>query len=309
MERIHLPSSAVIREVCPRDGFQSVKEFIPTEKKIEYIEGMIETGIQEIEITSFVSPKAIPQLADASEVLGEVKRRHRDVSLTVLVPNLKGAEKALEHGADVLNYVFSASESHNRANINRTVDQSLAELDNILLLAGSDAEVSVSIATSFMCPFEGRMDPAKVSALVRLIREKGVHSLCLAETIGTCLPTDFSETLRAVQPVLEGVIPYLHIHDTYGFALLNVQVALNLGFNRFDSAIGGLGGCPFAPGAAGNVATEDLVYFLNGIGVRTGLDAHSIVRMARALKRDGFATLGHLAGSSFGRKREEGECA
>ena len=308
MDFSRLPKTAAIREVCPRDGFQSVKEFIPTEKKLDYIEAMIAAGLDEMEVTSFVSPKAIPQLADSAEVLTEIRRRHPEVRLTVLVPNLKGAERAVENGARILNYVFSASESHNKANINRTVAEPLNELDRIVPLAGNGVELSVSIATSFMCPFEGRVSPERVAGLVEAVRAKGVQSLCLAETIGTCLPNDFAETLTVVRPLLDGIPAYLHIHDTYGLALVNVKAALDLGFNRFDSAIGGLGGCPFAPGAAGNVATEDLVYFLEGLGVETGLRAAALVSVARRLKEDGLATMGHLAASSFAREGRGGAC-
>ena len=302
MEFNNLPKTALIREVCPRDGFQSVKEFIPTEKKIEFIEAMIAAGVKEMEITSFVSPKAIPQLADAAEVLPEVKKRHPEVKFTALVPNAKGAQRALDCGADVLNCVFSASESHNMANIRRTVAESLAGLDDIFALGRGKAELSVSIATSFMCPFEGRTNPRRVAELIGIVREKGAQCVCLAETIGTCLPNDFSETLNVIKPAVEGIPMFLHIHDTYGMALLNVKAALDQGFNRFDAAIGGLGGCPFAPGAAGNAATEDLVFFMNGIGVDTGLDPLALVKVARSLKEYGLKTMGHLCASAYGKE-------
>ncbi len=299
-----MPSSAVIREVCPRDGFQNVKEFIPTERKLEWVDALFEAGVSEMEVTSFVSPKAIPQLADAAEVLGETKRRHPSARLTALVPNAKGAERALDCGADVLNVVFSASESHNRANLNRTVAESLAGLDEIDRLNGGRAELSVSIATSFMCPFEGRTDPLRVAELIGIVREKGARSLCLADTIGTCHPRDFAETLEAVKPAVEGVPVFLHIHDTFGMALLNVREALCRGFGRFDSAVGGLGGCPYAPGAAGNAATEDLVFYLNGLGIETGLDPLALVGVARRMREWGLGTLGHLVKSRFGEASE-----
>ena len=304
MESAAMPGRVLIREVCPRDGFQNVKDFIPTERKLEWIDALFEAGVGAMEITSFVSPKAIPQLADASEVLEETKRRHPSSRLTALVPNAKGAERALACGADVLNVVFSASESHNRANLNRTVEESLAGLDEIARLNGGRAELSVSIATSFMCPFEGRTDPRRVAELIGVVREKGARSLCLAETIGTCHPRDFAETLDVVKPALEGVSVALHIHNTFGMALLNVREALCRGFDRFDSAVGGLGGCPYAPGAAGNVATEDLVFYLNGLGIETGLDPLSLVGVARRMREWGLDTLGHLVKSGFGRSNE-----
>lgn len=306
MEFQNLPPKAFIREVGPRDGFQGIKEFIPTEKKIEFIDLLLSAGIKEMEITSFVSPKAIPQLADSAQVLRETKKCHPDVKLTALVPNVKGAELALAAGADELNFVFSASESHNRSNIRCTVSESVARLDDIIALVGHDAEIAVSIATSFMCPFEGRIAPATVKALVETIRGKGIDRFCLAETIGTCGPRDFSETLRSVKAVLGGCAAYLHIHDTFGMALLNVKAALDEGFSCFDSASGGLGGCPFAPGAAGNIATEDIVFFLGSIGAETGLDALKLVEVARVMNGYGLKTMGHLAASSFG--RDLGHC-
>ncbi len=308
MEFNNLPKKAVIREVCPRDGFQSVKEFIPTEKKIEFINAMLATGIREMEITSFVSPKAIPQLVDAKDVLPAVKTSHPDVEFTALVPNVRGAENALAAGADVINVVFSCSESHNMANIRRTVDQSLTAMDDIVALARGKAKICVSMATSFMCPFEGRMDPERVKMLISRVREKNVDIITLAETIGTCTPRDFTETLRVVRPALEGIPVYLHIHNTYGYAGLNVKCALDEGFNRFDAAIGGLGGCPFAPGAAGNAATEDLVYLMESMGVSTGLDPLKLVAVARALKEYGLTTMGSLCASAFGKPRPEVPC-
>ena len=305
MEFNNLPKNAIIREVCPRDGFQSVKEFIPTEKKIEFINAMLATGVKEMEITSFVSPKAIPQLADAKDVLPAVKAANPGVEFTALVPNLKGAEGALAAGADVLNIVFSCSESHNMANIRRTVEQSLAGMDDIIALARGKAKICVSMATSFMCPFEGRMDPERVKMLIGKVREKGVDIITLAETIGTCTPKDFTETLRVVKPALEGIPAYLHIHNTYGFAAMNVKCALDEGFNKFDSAIGGLGGCPFAPGAAGNAATEDLVYLMQSMGVETGLDPLKLVAVARSLKDYGLKTMGSLCASAFGKPKPE----
>lgn len=307
MEFKNLPKQVVIREVCSRDGFQGVKEFIPTEKKIEYISHMLDCGLKEMEVTSFVSPRAIPQLKDAAEVLKEVKHRYPHVKMTALVPNPKGAEGALAAGADVLNFVFSASESHNKANMNRTVAESLAGMDAIVELAKGKAEICVSIATSFMCPFEGRIDPHRVAELIGIVKGKGAHCITLAETIGTCNPRDFAETLNVVKSALGDTPTFLHVHDTYGMGLLNIKVALDDGYFRFDSSIGGMGGCPYAPGAAGNIATEDLVFMLEGIGIKTGLDPVSLVKVARELKANNLKTLGHLVASNFA--TESNSCA
>ena len=303
MQFTGLPETAVIREVAPRDGFQNVKEFIPTEKKLEFIDALLSTGIRELEVTSFVSPKAIPQMSDATEVAKAVKRRHPETELTALVPNLRGAQNAIAAGVDVLSIVFSCSESHNMANIRRTVQQSLDGLDDIIALAKENGtKVCVSLTTAFMCPFEGRISPSRVVDIVEKVRAKsGVEMMTLAETIGTCPQREFTETLKAVKPSLEGMPTYLHIHNTYGFAMMNTKCALDEGFNKFDTATGGLGGCPFAPGAAGNAATEDIVYMLESMGVKTGIDVLKVVEAARVMREYGLKTMSSLAASSFGR--------
>ena len=306
MQFTGLPETAVIREVAPRDGFQSVKEFIPTEKKIEFIESMLTAGFKEMEVTSFVSPKAIPQMVDAAEVAKTVKARHPEVELTALVPNLRGALNAIDAGLDVINVVFSCSESHNMANIRRTVQQSLDGLDDIIAAAKGKVKICVSLSTVFMCPFEGRISPSRVAGIIETIRSKGnVDIITLCETIGTCTPTDFTETLRTVKPLLEGVTPFLHIHNTYGFAMMNTKCALDEGFNRFDTATGGLGGCPYAPGAAGNAATEDIVYMLESMGIKTGIDVDKVVETARIMREYSLKTMGSLSASSYGKPRPQ----
>jgi hydroxymethylglutaryl-CoA lyase len=297
-----IPREATVREVCPRDGFQSVKEYIPLEKKSEIIDELAGTGISCMEVTSFVSPKAIPQMKDASEVMVEYNRKWKGkVKSYVLVPNLRGAQDALKTGPDSLNFVISASEAHNKANTRRTVKESLEELKKVAEIAG-DAELTVSVATAFECPFAGAVSPERVIEVLDAVFGVGVQGVTLADTIGTANPAEVRRTLTKVKEKYGDYPFYLHLHDTHGMALANTMTALELGFTRFDAATGGLGGCPFAPGAAGNLATEDLVNFLEKIGVSTGVDLLKTVKIARELETYGLNVISHLAASNVGRE-------
>jgi len=305
MEDLKFPETAVIREVCPRDGFQSVKEFIPTEDKVKFIDELASTGVSIMEVTSFVSPKAIPQLADAAEVMAEFNRKWKGkVESVALVPNLRGAENALKAEPDWLNFVFSASEAHNMANTRRTVKQSLEELKKVEELRGN-TKLCVSVATAFECPFDGAVEPEKVLEVLEAVFEIGADGVTLADTIGTADPSEVDRTLSKVRDSYPDYPFYLHLHDTHGMALVNMMAAMRLGFNSFDSATGGLGGCPFAPGAAGNVATEDVVNFLERIGVKTGIDLLKTVKIARKMETYGLKVMSHLASSSIGREDRE----
>jgi hydroxymethylglutaryl-CoA lyase len=301
MMEMKRPEKVIIREVCPRDGFQSVKEFIPTEDKVKFIDSLVGTGVSIMEVTSFVSPKAIPQMADAADVMAEFNRKWKGkVESVVLVPNLRGAENALKTGPDWLNFVLSASEAHNKANTRRTVEESLEELKKVKALTG-DTRLNVSVATAFECPFDGAVDPAQVIKVLDAIFEIGVQGVTLADTIGTADPAEVTRTLSLVREKY-GDYPFsLHLHDTHGMAMVNTMAALDLGFNYFDAAAGGLGGCPFAPGAAGNAATEDLVNFLERIGISTGVDLLKTVSVAREMESYGLNVMSHLAASSVGK--------
>jgi len=293
-----MPERAIIREVCPRDGFQNVKEFIPTEKKISIIDKLASTGISCMEVTSFVSPKAIPQMKDAAEVMEEFNKKWKGkIKSYVLVPNLRGAENALEVNPDSLNFVISASEAHNKANTNRSVKESLEELKKIAELVGN-IELTVSIATAFECPFLGAVPAERVIELLDAILEIGIKNVTLADTIGTANPAEVKRTLKKIKQRYEDYPFFLHLHDTQGMALANTMVALELGYSRFDAATGGLGGCPFAPGAAGNLATEDLVNFLDKLGITTGVDLMKVIGIARELQSYGFNVISHLASCS-----------
>lgn len=290
-----LPERVQIREVCPRDGFQSQCAFIPTETKMALVDAMAETGVSAIEVTSFVSPKAIPQMVDAAEVMEHFNLRWRGkVESIVLVPNLKGAERALAVGTDGVGFVVSASEAHNMANTRRTVRDSMKELKSVAAIKG-DSGLGVSVATSFECPFEGPVDPEAVVRIVDEALEIGADSITLADTVGTCDPLMLTRTLTEMRRRFGDYPFFLHLHDTHGMAVVNTVAAMDLGFHRFDSAAGGLGGCPFAPGAAGNVATEDMVNFFDRIGVSTGVNLERVLAVAGTMKAMGLAVNSHLS--------------
>lgn len=277
-------------EVGPRDGFQNVKVFIPTEKKIEMIETVIDAGVKEMEITSFVSPKAIPQMADAKEVVGAIKaRQYKDLFLTALVPNLFGARVALEMKMDAINFVISVSESHNKENVRHTIDESFAELERIVNeysnVQGAP-HLILSLPTTFGCPFEGPQPVSKVINMVRRGMDLGIRRFIFSDTIGVANPLQvesFFEEIFATLP--SGLELGLHLHDTRGMALANAFAALSFPINSLESSFGGFGGCPFAPGAAGNVATEDLVNMLENLGVPTGIDIKKVVKAALELAK------------------------
>lgn len=301
---MNLPAAVEITEVGPRDGFQNIQAWIPTQVKIDIIEGLMECGLKRIEITSFVHAKAIPQLADAAEVLTTIKRRHRDgITCATLVPNFFGAQRAVELGADEIIFVISASERHNLENTKQTVAQSLFELARVCRIKGNGL-IRLAVATAFNCPFVGAVPSENVGSLIDAGMAAGVDEVTLADTIGTAHPLQ-------VDSLLEKLIPrygsgfVLHLHDTHGMGLANVLTCLNKGITRYETALGGLGGCPFAPGAAGNIATEDLVNMLHAMNIKTGVDLTKLVDLVRAaavsLPTDLF---GHML-----RTRSENPCA
>jgi hydroxymethylglutaryl-CoA lyase len=291
-----LPERAEVIEVCPRDGFQNVRTFIPTADKIALLDDLAEAGFRTVEVTSFVSPKAIPQMADAAEVMADFKRRHGGIEAVALIPNARGAERALEAGADTLNFVVSASESHNRENTRRTVAESLEELAEVCRLRG-DKKVHASVATAFCCPFEGDISESAVLRIVGQALSLGCAGISLADTIGAANPVKVRGTLSAVRGEYPNARIVLHLHDTRGMALANTLTALLLGYDAFDGAVGGLGGCPFAPGAAGNVSTEDLLNFLESLGIETGVSLGKVLDIARSIPdRLGVPLCSHLPG-------------
>jgi isopropylmalate/homocitrate/citramalate synthase len=278
-----LPHSVQIVEVGPRDGLQNEHALVPTAQKIAFIQLLAEAGLPVVEATSFVSPRAIPQLSDASEVMANLSRLPT-TSYPVLVPNLKGMERALSAGVRSIAVFTAASESFTRHNINATIAESLANFRPVIAQA-QQAGVPVRgyISTVFGCPYEGAVDPRQVLRVARELLEMGVSELSLGDTIGVATPNQVVEVLDLL--LNEGQIPMeqlaVHFHDTRGTALANVLTALQMGITIVDSSAGGLGGCPYAPGAAGNLATEDLLYMLHGLGISTGVDLEKVVAATR----------------------------
>ena len=260
-----------VTEVGTRDGFQSEAAFIPTEEKAGVIDAMIAAGLTHIEATSFVSPRAVPQLADAQAMLEKVRRR-ADAHIAALVPNARGAERALAAGVDEMVCFVSASETHNRANLNAPIAESLANVAEVASIANGRAPLRGAIACAFGCPFEGEVPPAKVAEVAKMLDDIGVDDVDLADTIGVGTPLKAQRAVAAAAELVPLEKLSVHFHDTYGQALANILACLELGVKGVDSAVAGLGGCPYAPGATGNVATEDVVYMLHGMGIETGVD-------------------------------------
>ncbi|MYJ95359.1 MAG: hydroxymethylglutaryl-CoA lyase [Proteobacteria bacterium] len=283
------PLHAQITEVGTRDGFQAERAFIPTGQKIEFIDRLADAGVPRIEATSFVSPRAVPQLADAAEVMAGVDRTRATV-LAALVPNKRGALRAAEAAVDEMVVFVSASESHNRKNVNRTVEESLAGFEDVARVAG-DAEIAVSgaISVSFGCPFEGEVAPERVGQIARRFQQLGFAGASLGDTTGMATPPLVAAAVAAVREAAPGLGLGLHFHNTRGIGLANVMAGLGLGVDRYESSFGGIGGCPFAPKATGNICTEDLVYLLEEMGIDTGIN----LRKLSAIACDVETAVGH----------------
>lgn len=270
-------------EVGPRDGFQSVTcAPISTEQKLEIIDNLISAGVRHIEYTSFVSPKAIPQLADAAEVTRVVLSKYPDVDLFALIPNLRGAQTAYQLGLRRVCYVVSLSKSHNKANINRTHEQSL-EAYREIRSAYPNLDVDVDLATAFGCPFEGKYrDASAVVAFLKDYVDAGMTTCCLCDTIGIADPAQVKRVILALKEAYPALNLMVHFHDTRGTGLANTLAALQVEVTSVQAALGGLGGCPFAPGASGNLSTEDLVWTLNEMGYDTGIDPSKLIETAKS---------------------------
>ncbi|NUT32403.1 MAG: hydroxymethylglutaryl-CoA lyase [Hamadaea sp.] len=271
-----------IREVGPRDGLQN-EDPVPTAAKVEMIDALSATGIGRIEAVSFVHPKAIPQMADADEVWAAITR-HPDVRYSALVPNVRGAQRAIAAGFTEVEVVVSASDTHNRRNVNRSTEESLAELPELIdNLHRGGATAELIIATSFGCPYEGDVDPARVASIVDRAVTMGVDRVAFGDTTGMATPRRVTDVLTRVRHV---EVPKLcHFHNTRGTGLANILTALDLGVTEFDASVGGLGGCPYAPGATGNVATEEVVHMLHDMGHETGIDLDRLVEVAEFAQR------------------------
>jgi hydroxymethylglutaryl-CoA lyase len=291
-----LPRSVRVVEVGPRDGLQNEKVQIPTEQKIQFINMLADAGLPVVEATSFVSPRAIPQLSDASAVMAAITRLPT-TEYPVLVPNIKGMERALATGVRSVAVFTAASEQFTRHNINATIAESLANFRPVLVLAQQEGiPVRGYISTVFGCPYQGKVDPEQVLSVAQALLEMGCHELSLGDTIGVATPNQVVDVLSLL---FSANIPVerlaVHFHDTRGTALANVLMALQMGVSIVDSSAGGLGGCPYAPGAAGNLATEDLLYMLHGMGIHTGVDLEKVIAATQFIA----PYLGHMPTSKY----------
>lgn len=289
-----------IYEVGPRDGFQNLKEYVPLQNKLEIIDDIIGSGVTHVQITSFVSPKAIPQMADAAEVAAACIEKYPEIDFMALVPNLRGAGRAWECGIRNVAFVVSLSESHNKANINSTHEQSYDELKRISE-AYPQMNICLDLATTFGCPFEGKKNPQEAVDFLKQYVELGIKEVNLCDTVGVANPAQVREVIAAVREAYPQLGLQIHIHDTRNMGMVNTLAAIEWGVKKVQSTLGGLGGCPFAPGATGNLATEDLVYMLNEMGYQTGINFETL--LAAAEKEQELTSGGNFSGHQINIER------
>ena len=275
-----------IREVGTRDGIQSLGAFIDTDHKLELLEALADTGLKRIEATSFVNPRAVPQMADAAEVMARVRRRD-GVSYEALEPNVRGAQAALAASVDAILVVLTASEAFNQKNVRMSVEASLAQFAEIKLLADVRHVACIgAIGTAFGCPYEGDIPESRLFALIDRFLDMGFSELMLADTTGMANPLQIERTMgRVLQRWGDRVAFGLHLHNTRGMGLANVVAGLQAGVTTFDASVAGIGGCPFAPQAAGNISTEDTVHMLQEMGIETGIDLERLIQVARLAQK------------------------
>jgi len=273
-----------VTEVGPRDGFQSEKNILKTEDKIDVINTLIDAGFPRIEVSSFVSPKAIPQLADAATILENVKRNHK-TTLAALVPNARGALRAVDAKLDEIVVFLSASESHNKKNVNRSVKASLHGFKEIADIAGkNNIPIQGDIATAFGCPFEGNVSAKRLAEISKEYKKMGFKGVTLGDTTGMATPIVVTEAVNAIRDMVPDFDITLHFHNTRGIGLANVMTGLNLGITDYESCFGGMGGCPFAPNATGNICSEDLIYLLHEMGIDTGINLDQLISVAKRVE-------------------------
>jgi hydroxymethylglutaryl-CoA lyase len=299
-----LPARAKIVEVGPRDGLQNEAQNIPTPVKIEMIERLADAGCRFVEATAFVSPVKIPQLADAAQVLRGL-RRAPGVVYSALTPNLRGFEAALAAGVDEVAIFASASETFSQKNINCSIEESIARFEPVMAAAAqAKTKVRGYVSCALGCPYEGVIDPAAVVRVARTLDEMNCYEISLGDTIGVGTPLGVQRMIEAVASKIAVAKLAGHFHDTYGMAAANVYAALELGVSIFDSSVAGLGGCPYAPGASGNVATEDLVWLLNGLGIETGIELTRLVDcslwISKSLGREPFSRVARALSAALG---------
>ena len=282
-----MPPRIHLIEVGPRDGFQMESQFVPTELKVRTIDRLAQSGVAEIEAVSFVHPQVIPQMRDAEAVMQTIERK-RGVRYSALVPNLRGAERALRAEVDALHVVIAVTETYNRRNVGMDVAESVAHLEAIVAAADTvpvAVPVTATLAVAFGCPFEGQPRVDRVVQLARRLVDAGVDQVGLADTAGLGHPPLLRTIVRAVQTAVPDRVPRLHLHDTRGLGIANALAAMEVGVTTFDTSFGGLGGCPIMHGASGNVATEDLVNLCNEIGIATDVDLDVVRSVSRELEQ------------------------
>lgn len=277
-----MPDRVSVYEVSPRDGLQNEKATVPVGEKLRLVDALVAAGLRRVEITSFVSPRWIPQLADADEVAANVHRTP-GVTFSALCPNATGLERAKAAGLEEIAVFLSASETHNKKNVNKTVAETLAAFEETIGPAReAGLRVRAYVSTVWGCPYEGDVDPKASHRIALRLVEMGCYQISISDTIGSGTPRQTATILETMLADIPREKLAMHMHDTRGTALANILVGLEYGIRDFDASVGGLGGCPYAPGAAGNVATEDLVYMLHGMGIETGIDLERLVDAARA---------------------------
>ena len=277
--------AVILTEVCPRDGFQSISEWIPTETKIDITNRLIDCGYKQIEVTSFVHPKAIPQLKDADELLKQVKRV-KGVKFRALVPNVRGLERAIAVGVDKAKLMLSASDSHSISNANCTTEEALQNFEPLIVRAKkSDIEISGSISVAFGCPYEGDIPVERLAMICERYRSFGITEVSLADTTGMANPTKIKRNVRALRELFPEITFSLHLHNTRGMAFANAVAGYEEGIIHFDSSAGGLGGCPYAPGASGNIASEDLIHGFGEMGIETNLSLDQVLEAAKYIQQ------------------------
>lgn len=277
---MQLPKHVTLKEVGPRDGLQNEQVHMATADKVQLVNLLSETGLHYIEVTSFVHPKWIPQLADAVEVLQAIKRK-KNCTYAALIPNMQGLERALQVNIDEASVFMSASESHNQNNINKSIDETFPVIKEVVLgVKSARKQVRGYISTVIGCPYEGYIQPEKVLRVVDKYLEMGIAEISLGDTIGIGVPTQVERLLEELLKRYPVEKFAMHFHDTRGIALANIMKSMEMGITKFDSALGGLGGCPYAKGASGNVATEDLLYLFDGMGIYTGVEMNALLEAA-----------------------------
>ncbi|MGQ0674616.1 MAG: hydroxymethylglutaryl-CoA lyase [Rhodospirillales bacterium] len=279
-----------LREVGLRDGLQMIQHFMPTARKKAWIDAEYAAGLRSVEATSMVPPKLLPQLADAEEVIAHAASLP-DLRVTALILNLKGAERGLKTPAHKLNYVVSVSDAHSRANVRRSTEEAIADFKRIVSLVNTVDKakrpaLGVGLATAFGCTIQGRVDEGRVAAIAAEVAEAGAEEIALADTVGYGDPAQVKRLVRRVKPLVGGRRLFAHFHNTRGLGLANVLAALEEGVRDFDASLGGLGGCPYAPGATGNVTMEDCVFMLEQMGFETGIDLARLLAVRRAVEKD-----------------------